>query len=711
MPSRRSGTIMLMLAVLAAPTVNAAAPKDEHEPAWLDASYGSRALKWVAAQRSATLKRLQADGRFVTLANQSAEILTDPSRLEEVTFIDGAAYQYHQERDRPLGVWRRTPTTSYLSGKPDWEPVIDLDKLAAKDGKKWIFAGADCHDRRCLVRLSDDGKDSAETREFDLDSKQFVPNGFFIPDSKSHAAWYDQNTLLVAPVLGQDSINSSLLPKTLRVWRRGTPLAATKPIFSIGDHDAMLSMSFIKAAGVDGFIASRHIDFESREYRLFKLDGTSRPLPLPELASIMGVYAGKLLFRPEVDWTPPGGATFPAGVLVSVSLDALMKDARIADAEIVYRPVGDDAVRGTITGDGKLFVELLHDYYSRIVEVKRDGGGTWGSRVVPVSSGRFITSMGLHEGKLLLHEEAPLVPPQIVLADPATGAEQVLYQRAPAFHTTGLETELFHTASRDGTTIDYLITHARNMKYDGSNPTLIYGYGGYDVPVTPRYEAIFGKLWMERGGVYVHAYLRGGGEHGPTWHRGPMRQNRQQAFDDMEAVIRDVQRRRVTSPAHTGIIGRSNGGLMVATVMEQVPDLLNAVVVGGPLIDMLNYDKLPPGGTWLAEYGDPQIPAEAAWLRTYSPMQHVAGPSTHYPTPLIITATYDDRVLPGHARRFSYQLSRNGHDNLYFEDAQGGHYWELAGGPAPGDWHLRSVARAVEFTYLWDRLGGTGVGR
>lgn len=707
----RRTTFGALILALAATTAQSA-PVDKHEPAWLDASYGARALQWVKARQGATLATLQADPRFATLQQEAADILVDPSRADLVNFTGEDAYQYRQEREHPLGVWRRTSKAAYLSGQPAWEAVIDFDALAAAEGKKWIFAGAECHGRHCLVNLSVNGKDSAETREFDLASKQFVAGGFLIPDGKSHAWWYDDDTLLVAPVLGKDSVNSSLMPKTLRVWRRGTPLAQTKPVFSIGDHDANLSVMFVKAAGTDAFVAARHIDFEAREYRLMKLDGTSRPLPLPELAGIQGVHDGKLLLRPEVDWTPPGGTTtFPAGALVAISLDALMKDARIADAELIYRPAGDDAVRGTITGDGRLFVELLHDYYSRIVELKKGADGSWKSRVVPLSSGRFITSMGLEQGKLLLREEAPLVPDRIVLADPATGAEQPLYGRSPAFETAGLVTELYHTASRDGTTIDYTINHSRDLKLDGSNPTLVYGYGGYDVAVTPRYEPIFGKLWMARGGVYVQAYLRGGGEHGPAWHRGPMREKRQQAFDDMAAVVRDLQRRGITSPAHTGIMGRSNGGLMVATVMEQIPELLSAVVVGGPLIDMLNFDKLPPGGTWLAEYGDPQVPGDAAFLRTYSPMQNIAGPDRHYPTPLIITATYDDRVLPGHARRFAYQLAAHGHDSLYFEDQQGGHYWELAGGPPPGDWRLRSVARAAEFTYLWEKLGSAGEGR
>jgi prolyl oligopeptidase len=698
-------TALAMMALLLTGTLRAAEPADDHQPAWLDESQGKKALQWVATEQARTLSTLRADPRFATFERETAAILTDPTRIDDPTFIGSDVYQYRRDRDTPLGVWRRTPRAAYFAGKPTWETVIDLDALAAAEKKKFIFGGASCHKRHCLVRLSVNGKDSVEAREFDLDTKTFIPGGFFIPDGKSRTWWYDDDTLLIAPILGADSVTSSLVPKTLRLWRRGTALAATRPIFSIGDHDAALSVSQIHAAGTDKFIAARHIDFEQREYRLMAPDGASQPLPLPAFAQTMGQRAGKLLLRPDVDWTPPGSAvTFPAGSLVAISLDALMKQGRIGDAELLYRPPGDDALRGAFTVGDRLFVELLHDYFSRIVELKPGSAG-WTTRTLPLPSARYISVLGNDQGKLLLQEEAPLVPEKVVLADPDTGIEQTLYQRAAMFDATGLETELFHTASADGTPIDYLITHPRGMALDGSHPTLVYGYGGYDVPVTPRYEPIFGKLWMERGGVYVHAYLRGGGEQGPPWHRGSMREKHPNAFDDMAAVLRDLARRGVSAPSHLGIMGRSNGGLMTAAVMERTPQLMNAVVVGGPLIDMLNFDKLPPGGTWLAEYGDPAVPGDAAFLRTYSPMQNIADASHPYPVPLIITATDDDRVLPGHARRFAWQLAAHGHDRLYFEDKQGGHYWELGGGPIPGDWRLRITARAVEYTYLWQRLG------
>jgi prolyl oligopeptidase len=670
--------------------------------AWLDDSNTALTKAWVARENRATLAALSSDARFKALEAEAATVLNNPSRLEPVQFIGDGVFQYHQSREAPLGVWRRASRASWFAGTPDWQTIIDLDRLAAQDKRKWFFAGASCRAQRCLVRLSENGKDAVETREFDLASRSFVANGFFVPNSKSRTWWVDDDRLLVAPVLGPESLNRSELPKTLRLWRRGTPLEQARPLFAIDDEDAMLSAMLIDSNGRQGFVAARHTDFERKLYEWVGLDGSRRALPLPEYAGVMGVAGGDLLLRINTDWQPAGGAiTLPQGALVAVPMAALLDRADVSGARLLYRPDGNDALRGVTVADGTLYLELLHDYRSKIVALTADGA----TRPLPLPADRFITPLGVERGRLLLQIEAPLVPPSLVLADPANGTLQTLASAAPAFRADDLVSELRRTTSRDGTPITYTITYQRGLKADGRQPTLIYGYGGYDVPVTPRYEPVFGKLWLERGGVYVHAYLRGGGEHGPAWHRGAMRKNRQQPYDDMAAVVAHLQATGIASPATTAIMGRSNGGLMTATVMEQIPTKLAGVVVGGPLIDMLNFHDLQPGGTWTAEYGDPRDPEMRPFLASYSPMQNIAPAAKQaYPVPLIITSKDDDRVLPGHARRFAANLRAAGHKPLYWEDDQGGHYWELAGGPAPGDWRLRSRARAIEFAYLWQKL-------
>jgi prolyl oligopeptidase len=510
----------------------------------------------------------------------------------------------------------------------------------------------------------------------------------------------------VAPAFVRGEMTEGLTPRTLRVWRRGSPLSSARKLFEGQDSDSNIGAELIKAGGSTNFIAVRHLDFDHREYHLLSPDGTSRPLALPQTADFMGVHLGKLLIRPELDWVTGTGLVVPRGSLAAIDLNPLMQEAKIASVELIYTPSGDDAIRGTRSGDDHLFVELLHDYASRLVELTPQKAGGWAARTIPLPSGQYIQVLDFSQGRLLLHEQAPLVPDRIVQVDPQTGHEErLLYQQPTYFDTSNLLTEYNQVRSSDGTLITYVVNRRRDLKFNGCSATLVYGYGGFDVALTPRYEPLFGKLWMERGGVYVHAYLRGGGERSPDWHWGVMHEKRYLPYDDMAAVLRDLHNRGVTQPSHIGILGRSNGGLMTAAVMERYPNLMNAVIVGGPLTDMLDYVNFPPGSTWTAEYGDPRDSEARKYLTTYSPMQNIAPRDVRYPQALIITSTDDDRVLPGQARRFSALLEEKGHENLYFEDAQGGHYWELAGGPAPGDWHLRATARAVEFTYLWRQLG------
>ncbi|MBS0419820.1 MAG: S9 family peptidase [Proteobacteria bacterium] len=686
----------------------AAAQSEEHGPAWLN-EHSARTIQWIEAQDARTLGQLRQDPRFATLESAATEILTDPARFVPVTFIGDHAYQYWQTHESPFGIWRRTLSSAYLAGTPSWETVIDVQALATAEHQRFLFAGAECHEQRCLISLSRAGKDAVEQREFDLNTKKFVRKGFHIPESKTETFWYDADTLLVAPAFDRGEMTEGLTPRTLKVWRRGTPLGSARKIFEGADSDAGVGAMLIKAAGTDSFLAVRHRDFERRDYQLMSLDGRARPMALPEAAAFLGSHNGKLLIRPEMDWVAADGVRVPRGSLAAIDLGPMMREAKISSVEVLYTPSGDDSIRAVHSADGRLFVELLHDYASRIVELSPRTTGGWQARTIPLPGGQYIQIVDFTAGHLVLHEESPLLPDRVVQIDPQSGQEtQILFERHPGFDASNLMTEYNQVRSSDGTLITYSVTRRRDLAFNHSAATLVYAYGGFDVPLTPRYEPLFGKLWMERGGVYVHAYLRGGGEHGPDWHWGVMRENRHLVYDDMAAVLRDLQNRGVTQPSHTGIMGRSNGGLMTAAVMERYPELMNAVVVGGPLTDMLNFIEFPPGSTWTAEYGDPRNKDARDILRTYSPMQNIAPAGTHYPTALIITSTDDDRVLPGQARRFSALLEEKGHNNLYFEDAQGGHYWELAGGPAPGDWRLRATARAVEYTYLWQQLGQEG---
>ena len=699
---RRGALAAILSLFIGLPTLVVA--QEDNGPSWLAQSRDPRALDWVARARARTLATLTASPHFAPFEAAAERILNDPTRPLEVRFIGEHAYQYWQDRERPLGVWRRTPRALYLAGQPEWDTVIDLDDLAAREKIRWFFAGADCRGRRCLVRLADNGEDATIMREFDLTSKRFVDGGFALPVSRGRTWWIDDDTLLVAPAASEAPGAFRPPARTLARWRRGTPVTSAATIFAIEPNDSTVSASLINTLGDGAFLAARHIDPQKRAYRIVRPDGSGMSAPLPPYARTFGVSAGRLMMSPDIDWSPAGsGKTFPAGTLVAVPVDALFRDGSVAGAELVYAPAPGDAVRGVVSGGGRLLVELLNENFSRLAEVTRSDAG-WSSRPLSTPTGTLISPAAIVDGNLLARIEGPLEPPRVSLLGLDGGAERVLYRQSPQFDARGMVSETWRTTSADGAPISYLVTFGPGLKRDGSAPMLVYGYGGYGVPLSPRYEPLFGKLWLERGGVYVHAYLRGGGEQGPARWRAATLKGRLQPIDDMIAVLRDLQRRGVGSPRTTGIIGRSEGGLMTAAVMQRAPELMNAVVIGGPLLDLMDPSLLNPGGPWITEHGDPRDPNMTDFIRSYSPMQNVAGAGRVYPVPLVITSTGDDRVLPGLARRFSLRLSDRGHDNLYYEDDQGGHYWELTGPPA-GDWRPRARARAVEFTYLWDRLG------
>lgn len=693
----------LLLTAACSPSPDDGAGGDDF---WLDETFSDRSLAWVDKQNAATLAKLGGKDALAPLVAEAAAVLTDPARLPDVRLVGDLALDYRQGRDTPLGIWRAASRESYFAGTPDWKTLIDFDALSAAEDRKWIFNSASCRGTRCLVSMSDNGKDAHEVREFDLVSRTFVADGFRLPEGKTRSWWYDDDRLLVAPVLGPDSVNESGLPRTIRLWRRGTPPETAPTLFSGEVSDASLAAAFVGAGGRESFVAIRSVSFFDREYWLVDIKGQADALrlPLPAALDIETVFDGRLLLRPNEDWTVDD-ESFTAGTLLGISLDGLLDRQAIEAAERLYVPSAREAVRDVVALDGRLFVNLIRDYRSAVIELARvPDGATWQARTLDLPEDGFISILGGHEGLLHLRIESPLTPERLVLADPDSSEETVLFARPPAFDSAGLAAELLTTRSRDGNEIAYTLIRAADRPQEGGQPTLVYGYGGFDIVITPRYEPIFGKLWLEKGGAYVHAYLRGGGENGPDWHRSAMLEHRQLPYDDMIAILEDLQRRGVATPEQTGIMGRSNGGLMVAAVMTQRPDLFNAVIVGGPLIDMLHYQDLAPGASWAAEYGDPRRPADAQWIARYSPLQAIRA-DARYPVPLIITSTDDDRVLPGHARRFAERLHRTGHEALYFEDGQGGHYWELAGGPAPGDWRLRARARAVEFTYLAQQLG------
>lgn len=694
----------------AAPDARAAAPNAASEDipfAWLNENTSRRALSWVRQENEKTLGELTADPRFDAFEREAAAVLTAPDRLPQIQIRGDHVYNYWQDEARIFGVWRRSSYGAFIAGAPEWETLIDLDALSAEENREWILQGtsfAPGESNRVLVRLSHKGQDTFELREYDLDEKSFVEDGFALPESKSRVSWVDEDTVILASALDGAPKTESGAPKTLAIWRRGTaPNEAEAPYFKAEYEDFTAFPAFTGFTG-DSMAVAQGVDFFARAYWLRDPQGVLHPLPLPAKITPMGVYKGDLALVLEQDWAP-GGQAFNNGDLILISPEGLFDRRQIENARLLYRPATDERIETFLVLDGVIHLNLLKNLRGRILTIA-DDNGNFTPNVLEDFPGGFIQfGPTTPDGKgVLAVYEGPLTPPALYRVEGGSGAKTLVMQQSPAFDSKGLTEEIRYVTSKDGTQIPYTIMYRKDMPLDGSHPTLVYGYGGFEVSVTPRYEPVFGKLWLEKGGVYVQAHLRGGGEFGPKWHDAPMLDQRPRVYEDMAAVLEDLHARGVTVPARSGIMGRSNGGLMVAAVMVRDPELMNAVVVGGPLIDMVHYDKLGPGASWTAEYGDADNPEQRAFIETYSPIQNL-DPDADYPEPLIITSTYDDRVWPGHARRFAAQMEAMGHDAIYYEDEAGGHYWELAGGPAPGDWRKRAKARAVEYIYLAKALG------
>ncbi len=683
---------------------------DDPDNLWLDESYSEPALEWVADQNAETLKELEHDPRFQQYRREAEAVLTEPGRLPFASASGGFVYDYWQDKAHIYGQWRRMPYTDYAAGGNAWEILLDLDALSADENTPWIFSGGNCRggdSSRCMVQLSRNGMDASVYREYDLAAGGFVEDGFSLPEAKSSVWWLDDDTLLAAVDSGRGSLTAAGYPQAIKRWRRGQPLSAAETVFEVPADHVFTFAAFINAPQAGGFIAIDGADYLHHLYWLVSPDGTKTPLPLPARAGIQGVYQGALMLRLNDNWTPGvSGRVYEAGSLVKLSLQGLLQRQAVEELETVYVPGQREAIRQVQVIGDTIYLNLLRDLRSTVIGLSPSGGG-WREKMVPLGDDLFIEFMVREPGsdRVLIKTQNPLTPEALFAVDLATGETMLLHQMPPLFDASDLAMEIIPATSRDGAEIFYTAIHHKDQPRDGTAPALVYGYGGFDVSVTPRYEPIFGKLWLEKGGAYIHAYLRGGGEFGPRWHNSALLDKRQLAYDDMIAVLEDVHHRGISNPKRTGIMGRSNGGLMVAAVMMQRPDLMNAAVVGGPLIDMLRFHKpeLVPGLSWAGEYGNPDDPDTYAYISRYSPLQNLRKDAA-YPTPLIITSTYDDRVLPGHARRFAARMQALDHDALYFEDRQGGHYWELAGGPPPGDWRKRALARTVEYIYLARRL-------
>lgn len=684
------------LTTVLARTTGAAAQELADPFVWLEDVEGERALAWVEERNARTMAELAAMPAYDSIFDETLAILNSDERIAYPSLMGDRLYNFWQDESNPRGVWRRTTWESYLGGDPEWDLLLDVDALSASENANWAWHGVTClapEYERCLVWLSPGGSDADEAREFDLRTRDFVSGGFRLPLAKQSAAWVSRDTLLVTSDFGEGTTTASGYPRTARLWARGTPLTSARTIFEAAPTDVGL-WAGNRETRERNFVTVSHRLENFFEGRLLLLrDGALVPVDVPVDAD-PSLVADQLVVYIRAPWTVDG-ETHEAGSVLSIGLDEFLDGDR--DFEVVVGPAERTTVEGVSGTRDHLLVSVLDNVRGQLRRYRREGGRWVGERVPAPDYGSVgVSGRSAHTNRFFFNYSTYTQPSTLYLADEDGGVREV--RSMPAmFDAAGLVIEQLEATSRDGTRVPYFLVRDEDLRPNGDNPTLLYGYGGFEVSMTPGYSAIVGRAWLERGGVYAVANIRGGGEFGPQWHRSAQRENRQRAYDDFIAVAEDLVERGITSPRHLGIQGGSNGGLLVGVAMTQRPDLFGAVVVQVPLLDMRRYNRLLAGASWMGEYGNPDVPADWAFISRYSPYQNVV-PVLDYPRPFFYTTTRDDRVHPGHARKMAARMEEQGHPMLYFENTEGGH----GAGVTP---EQRARMYALTYAYLWQQLG------
>jgi prolyl oligopeptidase len=667
---------------------------------WLEEVDGARAMEWVRAHNERSLGVLQGDPRYEPLHQAALAIVQSKDRIPAPGFNhDGTITNFWQDAEHVRGVWRKTTLDSYRTETPQWETVLDFDALAASEGKNWVYKGASClppDERLCLVSLSDGGKDAVVVREFDSVSKTFVEGGFSLPESKGGASWIDADTLLISRDFGPGTLTTSGYPMVVKRLKRGQPIDQAETVFTGQPSDVSVSGSALRDADgvIKAVLINRGISFYEGETYALDADGTTTKLELPAKSDIDALVQGQLIVTTKQDWTAPSGQTFLTGDVIAWNLDAWLADPR-TEAKLVVRPTERQSIEG-ITSTRNTLVVALFDNVRGSIQVYDPKDWSHTRLDLPQNVTVGVGSASETDDRIFVSVAGYLNPSSLWLADAAAGSADVVKSLPAKFDATGMTVDQFEARSADGTMIPYFVVHRTDIPMDGSNPTLLYGYGGFQVSQLPGYSATVGKLWLERGGVYVVANVRGGGEFGPKWHEAALQQNRHKAHEDFQAVALDLEARHITSQPKLGIMGGSQGGLFMGAMLTQRPDLINAAVIQVPLFDMLRFNKLLAGASWQGEYGNPDIPEERAWIQAYSPYQNLRA-GMNYPEVFIHTSTKDDRVHPGHARKAAARLEELGYPVLFYENTDGGH--------AAGANLLETARRiALEYTYLTRRL-------
>ncbi len=665
---------------------------------WLEGIEDEKALEWVEEQNRRSLDLLTGDPRFEALEKEALEILTSEARIPLGDIRGQHVVNFWQDADHVRGVLRRAKLSSYRSADTQWENLLDMDELAKVEDENWVYQGYQClgpeYDK-CYIRMSRGGTDASVYREFDVDTKNFVDDGFVLPEAKSSVQWIDEDHWMVGSDWGEGSLTDSGYARIIKLWRRGEPLSEARVVYSGETSDVGVFANAYREGDQVYPIIIRAVSFFDYEFHWLNNKKLVQ-LPIPTKANLQGVLNGELIVILNQEWEYRENR-YPQGAVIALALSNLK-------ASLVYTPTARESVESVEIGGKGIFVELLDDVVGKVRKLTPGKKG-WRSVDMPLPNNGVVAiqSVDALTDQLLVSFESLTVPDSLYWVDEKQARK---LKSLPSFYdATDVVVEQRFATSKDGTKVPYFVMAKREVLKTGNAPTIQYGYGGflaailpvyYSDPARPQHGALAGRMWVSRGGVMVLSNIRGGSEYGPAWHAAALKENRQRAFDDFFAIAEHLIETGVTKPNKLGAIGRSNGGLLMSVALTQRPDLYAALDIGVPLADMKRYNKLLAGASWMGEYGNPDVPEEWEYIKQYSPYQKLK-PDADYPEVFFYTSTKDDRVHPGHARKMAAKLADQGHQFLYFENIEGGH-----GGTANQD--QLAFRTALEYMYFVRKL-------
>ena len=686
---------------------NIAAPGSTDPRDYLSDIDGDKAMAWVNAHNQATIDKLSKDPRYDDYQTQMLKILQANDRIPAPSFAHGGMVDnFWQDADHVQGIWRRTSWAKYRAGKPDWDVILDVDALSKAEGKNWVYHGSDClppDNNICLISLSDGGQDAEVIREFNVKTKSFIDGGFNLPAGKQSATWVDKDTIYVTREWEPGQLTASGYAYVTKTLKRGQSLDQAVEVFRGDPADVSAGRSVLR--DIDGNYVMdtsyRGIDF-FHTLQNFYVGDQAVTLPLPQSSDFSAYASGQAVYSLKEDWTSAKGTVFKNGAVIAFDLKAALSDPANVEPTVLFMPNDHQSVEGISQTKNRVVLSILSNVTGEVRSFAYSEKAGWSSKALdlPQNSTLSVDSADDQSDHLFVWSSGFLQPSTLYRVDAAAGTIEKIKTAPERFNADGLQVQQFWVTSKDGTQVPYFLVARKDVPLDGTTPTILYAYGGFEISMLPSYSASVGKLWLEKGGAYALANIRGGGEFGPKWHEAGLKTKRQNIYDDFQAVAEDLIARKVTTPRHLGIMGGSNGGLLMGVQLTERPDLWNAVDVQVPLLDMINFTHMSAGASWQGEYGNPDDPVEGAFLRKISPYHNVKA-GVAYPEPLFETSTKDDRVGPVHARKMAALFEDMGLPFYYYENTEGGHAAAA---------NLKETARryAIEYTYMSEKLMDKG---